>query len=205
MKTHGLNLFLIVLVCILSISLALSCEGTSSQNNEYAWDDCPGKILADNIATRLDDLPSGWYLQFMQSLPSLQDLFSLGRGEAWVTVTFADGKPWTDRRRSVTSFATLHWEEEAVMYYFHAPDGWDAINITGVDEAYITMRLTQVGEPAVNCTSGVNLKFRKGLYEVDVQSYNQDLEDLCIQEGEEVDAEIGFVIDLATKVASRIS
>lgn len=208
MKTQKLNLSLVVLVCSLIVSLALSCEGTSSQNSdsECEWCKCPGELLAKNIATRLEDLPSCWCLLEARNEISCELPFRI-QGQAAVVLYFADQKPWSNPRRSVSSSVRLHWEEQAVMYYFHAWEGLVAINMTGVDEAYIQVRFEEVQEPgqtAVNCTYGAGLLFRKGLYQVYIGSSNQDLKDLCIEEGEEVDAKVAFVTDLATKVASRI-
>jgi len=205
MKRQKLNLLLIVLVSILVIPLGLSCEGTTNPNNNsrYEWGNCPGELLAENISIRVEDLPSGWYLWYVQTGPTCEYPFSINN-EAFVEMTFWDKKPWNAPRRRVSNNVYLRWEEQAVTYYFFVPEDMVAINMTGVDEAYIKVESTQVGEPPVNCTYGVSLRFRKGLYEVHIGSYDMDLEDLCIKEGEEVDAEVAFVTDLATKVASRI-
>lgn len=120
---------------------------------------------------------------------------------------FDDEKPWNEQRRWVYSTIYLRWEEQAVTHYFYVEEGSVPINITGTDEAYMKVAFDQVqepGEPSVNCAYGASIAFRKGLYHVTIRSHNMDLRDLCIEEGEEVDAELAFVIDLAAKVASRI-
>jgi len=208
MKTQKLNLFLIVLVFMLGISLALSCEGTPDQNgnSECEWCKCPGELLAKNIATRIEDLPAGWCLSEVRNEITCELPFRIN-GQAAVVLYFSDQKPWNNPRRLVSNSVRLHWEEQAVMYYFHTWEGLVAINLTGADEAYIGLQSQEVQQPegpSLNCTCGVELLFRKGLYEVYIRSSNQDLKDLCIEEGEEVDAEVAFVTDLATKVASRI-
>jgi hypothetical protein len=205
MKTQRLNLFLIVLVCILIVALALNCQGTPSANgnSEWDWHDCPAGILADNMAVRVEDLPLGWNLSYVQAEPNCGFPFRLF-AKAVLEMRFEDQKPWNDPRRSLYNMICLRWEEEAVACYFDVPDDWQAVNITWADEAYLSPLYTQAGDPAANCTCGAALKFRKGLYEVTLSSWNWDLVDLCIEEGPEVDAEVAFVTDLATKVASRI-
>lgn len=208
MKRQNSNLFLLLLVSVLVIMLALSCEAATNQNNssEYVWGNCPGWALAEDIAVRLEDLPPGWHLLSAQGGPSCQDL-RRAQEEAWVTLYFADEKPWNGYRRSVDSRVTLHWEEQAVQYYFWVPEDSVAMNLTGADEAYIRLISQEIQQPegsSLNCTSGAAIYFRKGLYDARVSSHNQDLRDLCIEEGEEVDAELAFVTDLATEVASRI-
>jgi hypothetical protein len=205
MKRQILNLLLIVLVCVLVIPLTLSCAGSPNHDSNSEWDStgCPAWLLLGNITTRLEDLPPGWYLYLVQGGPSCWCPFNIDY-EACVDLQFKDQKPWNNPRRYVMASVYLRREEEAVMYYFIVPDGSVAINITGADEAYIKVSSTQIGEPPLNCTYGAYVTFRKGLYQVSIGSSNEDLRDLCIDEGEEVDAEVAFVIDLATKVASRI-
>jgi hypothetical protein len=205
MKRQKSNLFLVVLVFILVIPLALSCEGTPNSNgsSEWDWRNCPGALLAEDVAIRLEELPSGWVLSLMHGDPYCGCPFNIVE-KASVELMFEDEKPWNKPRRSVFTKTSLRWEQQAVIYYFVAPEDSVAINITGADEAYIKVLFTEVGEPSLNCTYGVSMKFRKGLYDVYITSQNMDLQDLCIEEGEEVDAEVAFVTDLATKVASRI-
>ena len=206
MKRQKSNPVLIVLIFILVIPLALSCEGTPNPNgnSEWDWSNCPGGLLAKDIAIRIEDLPSGWCLYEIQSRPDCRCPFNI-YAEASVELSFWDEKPWDAPRRKVYSTTYLRWEQQAIIYYFVVPENSVAINITGADEAYIKVLFTEVGEPSLNCTYGVSLKFRKGLYDVYITSQNMDLQDLCIEEGGEVDAEVAFVTDLAAKVASRIA
>ncbi len=208
MKIQKMNVFIIVLVCVLLISLSLSCEDDGSQNinSEWSWSNCPAGILAEDVATRVEDLPADWYLWDARGGPSCLWGYSIQQ-EAFVQLEFKDQKPWDDPRRRVNNNVYLYWEEEAVSYYFSVPEGSVAVDISGVDEAYTSVKVEEVlgpGELAFNCTVGAELRFRKDLYEVVISSYNWDLKDLCIEEGEEIDAEVAFVTDLATKVASRI-
>ena len=208
MKRHKTRLLTTVLLCLLLISLSLSCDDNGSQSilTEWDWSNCPAGVLADDIATRTEDLPAGWVLWDARGGPSYLWGYSIQQ-DAFVQLEFRDGKPWNDPRRQASNNVYLYSEEAAISYYFRVPAGSIAADMNGVDEAYIRVKFEEVlgpGDLASNCTVGAELGFRKGLYEVRVSSYNWDLRDLCIEEGEEVDAELAFVTDLATKVASRI-
>lgn len=84
MKRPTSNLFLLLLVSILVIMLALSCEGATNQNSnsEYVWGDCPGVLLAQDIGTRVEDLPPGWCLWDVQTGPTCEYPFRI-RNEAF--------------------------------------------------------------------------------------------------------------------------
>jgi len=144
----------------------------------------------------VDDLPPGWHLLHAEDLSSGGGYLFTHEAQAAVLLSFRDGKPWDDLRRRVTNMVFLRWE--APEYYFSLPEGMVAIDLAGVDEAYIKVDFTDA------CAHGVQLRLRKGLYEVILTSYNKDLQDMCIAAGPAVDAELAFVTDLATKIVSRI-
>lgn len=157
----------------------------------------PGRAVAEQIALRVEDLPAGWHLHEINTADCITPYFI--QYEVWVTTSFQDSRPWEAvSRRRVTAHITLRWDLEAAIYYFRLLDDSVAINITGADEARIAVNYDG------DCAAGAHLLFRHGLYEVEIRSRNEDLRDLCISEGAQVDAEIAFVIDLGTKVASRI-
>ncbi len=156
----------------------------------------PGRTLAEEVGIRVEDLPPGWYLSEINTGDCIVP-YSIEQ-DGWAWMRFRDAKFSGDSRRRVSSDLMLRWDEEAVIHYFSPPEGSVAINITGADEAYIAVLYDG------DCAYGAHLRFRKGLHDVRISSSNQDLRDLCVQEGEEVDTEIAFVIDLGNKVASRI-
>ncbi len=167
---------------------------------EYRWAKSPGEVLAEDIGTRVEDLPPGWHLWEVHV--DVETPFHIAY-QARVEISFKDSKPWTDpSRRWVRNELTLHWEEAAVIHYFEErlgwAEGWVETEIPRADEAFL--RVSFVEDDA----RGGVVMFRRGLYLVIVSSHNQDLWDLGIPAGEEVDAELAFVTDLATKVASRI-
>jgi len=139
----------------------------------------------------------------MQTSPTCKYPFRV-QSEAWASLSFWDDEPWGDPKRRVSNELALRWEETAALYYFEQmlnwSTGWEEIDIPQVDEAFVKVQLEGYNATA----TGAFLLFKRGLYQVSISSFNRNLTDLGIVEGEEVDAEVAFVTDLATKVASRI-